>query len=165
MKNILLPDYYVQNLAAIPLTSLYRQGYRAMVVDLDNTLTHWNDNQISPEVKNWQEKAAELGFRICLVSNNHSDRVRRVALELGLPWVCDAGKPRRKAFFQAMEKLGVKPAQTAVVGDQIFTDVLGGNRAGLYTILVVPLSSHEFIGTRVIRLAERLVLRRLTPSG
>ncbi len=80
---------------------------------------------------------------------------------LGIPGLSKANKPSRRAFLQALDLLGSRPEQAAMIGDQVFTDVLGGNRLGLYTILVVPLCRREFLGTRVLRLVERVILRNL----
>ena len=72
-----------------------------------------------------------------------------------------AGKPRRRAFLRALEVMGSSAEETAVIGDQVFTDILGGNRMGLFTILVVPINKREFIGTRVMRKFEIMVLREI----
>jgi HAD superfamily phosphatase (TIGR01668 family) len=84
---------------------------------------------------------------------------------VGIPFVSKATKPRVKGFAAAMELLGVRPEETVVVGDQIFTDILGGNRAGAYTILVVPIDPREFLGTRLVRVVERRVLNYLQRQG
>ena len=94
------------------------------------------------------------------VSNNKKVRVSNFGRILGVPAI-SARKPRRRAFREAMRIMNTRPETTAVIGDQIFTDVLGGNRLGLYTILVVPLSKQEFIGTRCMRHLERVVLKIL----
>ncbi|NMA92200.1 MAG: HAD hydrolase-like protein, partial [Firmicutes bacterium] len=85
----------------------------------------------------------------------------RLAGELGIPAIWYAIKPRRGAFRRAIKEMGLRPGQVAVIGDQIFTDILGGNRLGLYTILVTPLCEIEFIWTRLIRRLESLVLEKM----
>jgi len=160
----LRPNVYVDAIGQISLEDLSNRGIKGVIVDLDNTLTEWNKDQIPPEIEGWLRVVREQGFGLCLVSNNAKTRVARVAECLDIPFVYKAGKPRRRAFRQAMDLLGTEPGSTAVVGDQIFTDVFGGNRLGLYTILVVPISRHEFIGTRMMRQLEWLVLRHLFPK-
>jgi len=145
----------------IPLDKLRRKGIRSLIIDLDNTVTKWNDMEVSSEVIRWFKKVKENGFKACLVSNNPGERVSLIADELGIPSISKAGKPRRKAFRQALMILDSGRHETAVIGDQLFTDVLGGNRMGLLTIWVEPLSPKEFIGTRVMRLFERFIIRRL----
>jgi HAD superfamily phosphatase (TIGR01668 family) len=97
---------------------------------------------------------------MCLVSNNLSTRVSRFSRALDIPAIAKAAKPRRRSFRQAMEIMGTTAEHTAVIGDQLFTDVLGGNRLHLFTVLVSPLSPLEFWTTRLVRRAERLVLPR-----
>ncbi|MDN5346849.1 MAG: putative phosphatase [Clostridia bacterium] len=162
MFKFLQPDLYVESLLAIPYERLWQQGIRGFIVDLDNTVTEWNLETLRPEVKEWFNRVREKGFKTCLVSNNRENRVASVAEILDIPCISRAGKPRRRAFRQAMGVMGTRREETAVVGDQLFTDILGGNRLGLYTVLVVPLTRREFIGTQLVRKIERLVLRTLS---
>jgi len=83
-----------------------------------------------------------------------------VAERADVPFIARARKPRRRSFRRAMELMGTKPETTAVIGDQLFTDMLGGNRLGLFTILVTPISKEEFIGTRFMRFLEKLILKK-----
>lgn len=104
-------------------------------------------------------------MKICIVSNTrYPGRLRRLAEKLQVPFVKGRLKPRKSAFRPALELLGVAPERAAVIGDQIFTDILGGNRLGLYTILVRPLSRREFFGTKISRIFERMILRALPPA-
>jgi len=145
----------------IPLDKLHRKRIRSLIIDLDNTVTKWNDMEVSSEAIRWFKEVKEKGFKVCLVSNNPGERVSFIAGELGIPSISKAGKPRRKAFRQALMILDSKRHETAVIGDQLFTDILGGNRMGLLTIWVEPLSSKEFIGTKVMRLFEKFIVRNL----
>lgn len=165
MLEILRPALYVNSLVQVPVAALVEQGIKGLVIDLDNTITLWNDNYLSQEVQAWFDTLQQAGLRACLTSNNSPERGRRVVEELGLPAVFNCGKPRRRGLRRALEILGTAPQETALIGDQIFTDVLGGNRLGLYTILVEPISSYEFIGTRLVRRVERVVLRSLGWPG
>ncbi len=161
MINKLFPRLYVPTLLDIPLDELGKKGIKAFILDLDNTITEWNNNSITEEVRQWFSQVKAAGFKACILSNNAEQRVLQVAQDLNIPYIFRAQKPRRGGYYQAVERMGVKPEETAVIGDQIFTDVLGGNRAGLYTILVVPISSREFMGTKISRAMEYFVLRRL----
>lgn len=164
MLELLRPDLYVESLNQIPLVDLRKRGIKGLIIDLDNTITEWNRDMVHPEITRWLSALPEHGIGVCLVSNNGEQRVNKVANSLGIACVFKAGKPRRRAFRQAMSLMGTKQDNTAVIGDQIFTDVLGGNRLGLYTILVVPLNRREFVGTRLVRQVERLVLKKLQHS-
>lgn len=161
MLELLYPRYYVDSLLDIPLDSLKKQNISAFIVDLDNTITEWNSNDVRLEVEEWFRRIKDEGFRACILSNNGEQRIKSVAERLGIPFIHRAAKPRRGAFRRAVEVLGVGADHTAVVGDQIFTDILGGNRTGLFTILVKPLAKQEFIGTKINRTMELLILHRL----
>ena len=160
-KNILYPDLYVDSLLDIPLDQLKDNNIKAFILDLDNTITEWNSNYIREEVGAWFSAIISQGFKACILSNNGQERVVRVAESLGIPFICRAQKPRRGAFHQAESRVGVKAVEAAVVGDLIFADVLGGARAGLFTILVVPIARREFVGTKFSRAMEFFVRRRL----
>lgn len=157
--NKLLPDIYVNTILDIPLDKLVERGIRAFIIDLDNTTTHWNSNEITKEVRAWFSRLRELGLKACFLSNNGEERVLAVARNLGVPYVYRAQKPRRGGYRRAMEAMGSTSGETAVIGDQIYTDILGGNRAGLFTILVKPIHTREFAGTKISRMFERPVLR------
>jgi hypothetical protein len=161
LVEALRPRLYVSSVYAINLERLKARGIVGLVVDLDNTLVAWNNDRASHELDRWVQRVKADGFRICLVSNNFPARVRRFGEWLGVPSVPNAAKPRRRAFLQAMRLLDTDPATTAVIGDQVFTDVLGGNRLHCYTILVLPLTEREYWTTRLVRRVERLVL----PAG
>ncbi len=101
-------------------------------------------------------------MKVCIVSNTHKpSRLKRVAGELGVECVARALKPRSRGFDLAMSMMGSLPEKSVVIGDQLLTDVWGGNRAGMYTILVTPMHPREFVGTKISRLVEMFLLRSL----
>lgn len=165
MRHILLPDLYVESIYHIDLENLKSRGIDTIITDLDNTLVPWVEDQVNPKLMDWLETLKQEGFKVCLVSNAVEKRIASFRAQMHLPGLSKAKKPLRGAFVQALGMLGSKPETTAMIGDQIFTDVLGGNRLGLYTILVVPMSKQEFIGTKFVRLFERWFLRHLVPQG
>jgi len=160
MTNKLYPRMYVDTLLDIPLDELAAAGLRAFIFDLDNTITEWNSQELRAEVEAWFKLIRERGFKACILSNNGEQRIVRISQRLGIPFIHRARKPLRRSFLQAVALMEVQTSETAVIGDQIFTDVLGGNRAGLYTILVKPLARKEFYGTKISRAMEYFVLRR-----
>lgn len=162
MPRLLTPDLFVDSVYDIDLAALKERGIRHIITDLDNTLVPWVEKSPNPRLQEWLASLKAADFGVCLVSNAVESRVEAFRQSLGVPGIGKAAKPRNGAFLQAMELLEARPETTAVIGDQIFTDVLGGNRLGLYTILVVPLSQTEFIGTRIVRIIERFILRRLS---
>ncbi|MGQ9472857.1 MAG: YqeG family HAD IIIA-type phosphatase [Candidatus Caldatribacteriaceae bacterium] len=159
--NRFLPDLYVNELSEISLQSLWRQNIRGLILDLDNTLVAWNQYELSPQVLSWIHKAKEMGFLVFIVSNALEDRVQHFSHVLDIPGISKAQKPRRSALRNAISQMNLLYEEVAVVGDQVLTDVLGGNRLGAYTILVRPLSSNEFFFTRLVRVFEKFILRRL----
>ncbi len=159
------PNQRVDSLDQIDLADLSEAGIRGIIVDIDNTLVEWDRDTLGDKSRAWVTKAKELGFVVCLVSNGRTERVHRLAAELGVPGFANAIKPRKKGFLQALAQLGTAPDQTAIVGDQIFTDVLGGNRTGLYTIWVRPLSDKELVTTQFMRRLERRLVRKLEDKG
>lgn len=161
----LVPDYYLSSIYDLDLDILHAKGIRGIITDLDNTLVSWDDPLPNPGLLDWLKKIQDKGFSVYIVSNNSQERVRKFADAFGVPAISKAVKPRRRAFRVACEAMGVTVDETAVIGDQIFTDVLGGNRLGVYTILVVPVGDKEFFGTKIMRKLEGLVLRRLKARG
>ena len=166
-RGLLVPDAVATDVTAIPCAALLRRGIRGLIIDLDNTLTRWNEPRCAPEVASWLAALAGAGISVCVVSNNGPERVGAFCRQLAaqVPWIANAGKPRRQAYGRALARLGLPAPAVAVVGDQVFTDVFGGNRSGLLTILVRPLGHREFPATRVVRLVEGLWLRRLARAG
>ena len=115
------------------------------------------------ELREWVRDLADRGFRVCLVSNNWHERVSTVAEELGFELVAKAVKPLPFAFLRALSKLGSTRRSSVVVGDQLFTDVLGGKLLGMRTVLVLPLSTYDLPHTLMLRKLERLVLAGRQP--
>ncbi len=142
---------------------LKARGIKGIIFDLDNTIIPRDQNTISIDIYNWILELKKQNFKLCIVSNNRrQNRVSFLAEKLGILYIYKAAKPRRKAFCKGMQLLGTDVNTTAVIGDQVFTDVIGGNRLGLFTILVVPLPGKEFWGTYFFnRQLEKLVLHKI----
>lgn len=163
--RLLSPDLYVSSLDAIDLGALAREGIRALLVDLDNTLLPRDTGVFPAQALGFAERVRQADMRACLVSNNWHARVSLAAQELGFGLVPRALKPLPFAFRRGLELVEGEPATTAVVGDQVFTDILGGNMLGLRTILVPPLSESDLPHTLLLRRLEALVLSGREPLG
>lgn len=161
MWRLLTPDWMVPSIYQVDLDALRSRGVRGLIVDLDNTLAPRDQALPDESLLHWIDRAKQRGFRLCILSNNLETRVQSFARACGIPAVHAATKPRRRAFARALAVVGLRPSEVAVIGDQLFTDVLGGNRLGMMTVLVVPLGGPEFVGTRLVRLLERWVLCRM----
>ncbi|HLA24551.1 MAG TPA: YqeG family HAD IIIA-type phosphatase [bacterium] len=159
--RLITPSRVAATLAGLDPAELAAAGIRGVILDLDNTLLPWGSSTPPPEVQAWVQRLRAAGVAGCIVSNNFSLRVRRVGAMLGIPVVGWALKPVPIGFWRAMAIMGTRPATTALIGDQLFTDVLGGNLLGVYTILVEPLSQDEFPTTRLVRRIERLIRARV----
>lgn len=161
--GILDADIRVPSILDVPLDVLKSRGIDSLIVDVDNTVTEWQGWDVEESARDWFLHVKAQGFKACLVSNNNSgERIAKIAARLGIPSIHKAAKPSRAAFRRALRLLNSSAKKTAVIGDQVFTDVLGGNRMGMLTILVDPISPREFIGTKLMRLLEKLLSKRGT---
>ncbi|MGE5529504.1 MAG: YqeG family HAD IIIA-type phosphatase [Patescibacteria group bacterium] len=165
MLEKLCPRDQADSVLSLNPRILKAQGIKGIILDLDNTLVEWGAETIDPELPSWIARFKEAGFRLCIVSNALPQRVEMISRTLGIPAVPQATKPFKTPFRRALEILGTKPEETAVVGDQLFTDILGGNRMDLYTIWTPPISETEFVSTRAVRRLERLVVKRFRKRG
>jgi HAD superfamily phosphatase (TIGR01668 family) len=163
--NILGPDIYASSVQAIDLDTLWRDGIRVLLLDLDNTLLPRDTNVVTDESKAWVQRLKSGGFRVCLVSNNWHERVHRIAGELGLDLVDRAVKPLPFAFLKALSRMRARRCEAAVIGDQLFTDILGGKLLGMRTVLVSPLSATDLPHTLLLRRLEAIVLRGRVPQS
>ncbi|WP_134700101.1 YqeG family HAD IIIA-type phosphatase [Ammoniphilus sp. YIM 78166] len=161
----LLPNLHMNSIYDINFQSLKEKGIKGIITDLDNTLIEWDRPNATPELMEWLERLKQEGFRVIVVSNNNRIRVSAFADPLGIPFIHAAKKPTRSPFREAIGMLELKPEEVVVIGDQMFTDVLGGNRLGLYTILVVPVAQTDGFFTRFNRQLERLALAWMRKKG
>ena len=139
--------------------ALARRGIRLLLADLDNTLAPYGEPEPTQAVRDWAAALGEQGITLFVLSNNrHPERPRRFSQALGVPFLGHAGKPKPGGFRRAMEQMGCTPEQTAILGDQLFTDVWGAKRAGMHTILVKPIHPKEEIQIVLKRYLEKIVL-------
>ncbi len=140
LRQLLRPDWLIERtLAELPLTELQGRGIRALVLDVDRTLLPRRQATLPDSMRIWIEQARGQ-LPIHLLSNNPSrQRIGTVAAALNVPFTTSAGKPRRSALRKVLETLQLPPAQVALIGDRLFTDVIAGNRLGLFTVLVKPI--------------------------
>lgn len=159
MRNLFVPDYMFADIYKITPEFIKSLGVRTLVLDIDNTLVTYAVEEPTPEVIAWVRGMQESGLNLCIASNNHVPRVEKFNENLGLFFMCESGKPSRKAVKTACEHFGVKPCEVAVIGDQIFTDVLCASRAGAVAILVTPIPYDENLFFRFKRVCEKPFIR------
>lgn len=164
---VFCPHRLVRSVVEIKVEELQSRNIQGVILDLDNTLVRWQKEEMTEEVTAWLETLKSSGIRLCILSNSIlGKRSERIAARLGCSNIRLARKPSARGFRRAMEALDATAASTAIVGDQMFTDIWGGNRAGIYTIMVHPIHRREFLYTRFIsRPPERLLLRWFRKKG
>ena len=167
--NDCVPDEVVRSVAEIDLDALAARGIEGLIIDVDNTLLAHGVREMDPERLEWARRAVGR-LRVCLLSNSvRGRRARRLSQLLGCPGVSVwdwRRKPFGGGFRRAMAITGTAPEHTAMIGDQLVSDVLGGNRAGLHTIWVEPIHPREFVLTRLVnRRLERIICERLAVRG
>lgn len=152
----LYPRKIVRSTYSINFKKYYKNGYRGVLFDIDNTLVPHGEAADEKAIE-FFKKLKEMGFKFCLISNNKRERVKPFADAVGAPFICDAHKPSIDGYNEAMKIIGTDMNETLFVGDQVFTDVFGGNRASLYTILVRPIHKKEEIQIVLKRYLEKPV--------
>lgn len=163
MKRVLkafLPKNYVTDVYSINYQAFRDRGFCGIIFDVDNTLEDHLTERPSSRCASLLRQLGGMGFRLCLLSNNSPARAERFADGFDVWVVGKAGKPSAKGYCEAMRRMGTHPEQTLMVGDQIFTDIWGANRVGIYSILVEPIQRYENGFFYVKRFLERFVMRR-----
>jgi uncharacterized protein len=163
MFRLFTPHYRVSRVEELTSERLQQWGISALLLDVDCTLTRYRHAEVSPEVAAWMADLRNAGIKMCLVSNGMGGRIRRFAEQLELPCVAKAMKPLPGGVRSALKQLRVEALHAAMVGDQVFADVMAARLAGVRSILVEPIHPEEEPWfTRMKRLPERIVLTRLT---
>jgi uncharacterized protein len=163
MLRIFTPHYRIHCVWELTPERLRLWGLRALLLDVDCTLTRYHRADPLPEVALWLAQIRAADFRLCLISNGMGPRIEQFAERLGLPCISQAMKPLPWGVWAAVKKLDVPPSQAAIVGDQVFADVMAGRLAGVRSILVDPIHPEEEPWwTRMKRVPERAVVGRLT---
>ena len=158
--SVLRPKLVLEHVTEITPDLLRARGLTGLLLDLDSTLIPYGAYEGAEEVQRWAADLLLAGVKLALLSNAAHGRVRFWTEKLGFAGVGLASKPLPRAFRRAARRLDLAPQQIAMVGDQLFTDVLGGNLAGMFTIMVQPLGGKALPHTRLVRRLERAVLRR-----
>ncbi len=154
------PDFRFHTIYEVTPAFLVKKGIEGLILDIDNTLVYYGVHKPTPENSFWIKSLQAAGIKMAFVSNGHEERVLTYNESFGFHCSFKSGKPRRGGFLDAAKTMGLAPAKIAAVGDQLFTDVLGGNRAGMMTILVDPIRPEPWLPFKIKRMAERPVLAR-----
>lgn len=153
------PDVYIDNIFLLPLDEFKKRGIKALVFDIDNTVAPYDMAEADEEIISLFKFLKEEGYRLCLLSNNNKKRVEKFNEKLEAMAVYRAGKPGVKKLENAMFDMGVTKKQTALVGDQVFTDIYCAHKAGVMAVLTKPMCNRDQLVTKVKRGLERRVLQ------
>ena len=159
MKKRFQPDWRVHILEEIDPERLRMRGIKGAILDIDNTLVPPHTPVADERAKQFVKRLQDAGLKVCIVSNNIYERAQRFSNSLQIPFVCDGTKPNAGPFYKAMDLLGQAPEHIVVIGDQVFTDVWGGNRMGMMTVLVDPICQDENHFIKWKRRMEKLVVK------
>ncbi len=158
------PKKYLKNVKEITLELLCENNIKGLILDIDNTLIDF-DKHILEGAKEWCENNKKNGIKMCILSNtNKVEKVEKVAKILDLPYIFFAQKPFKKGFKKAKNLLNLQAENIAVVGDQIFTDVIGANRCKMYSILTKPIDKRDILATRIKRPLENFIIKMYLKS-
>lgn len=162
---IFYPKDYFKRVEEITYEYLQEHHIQGLILDVDNTLIDYHEN-LSQEVASWIEEMKQKQIRLMIVSNSLSQRkIKTVAEKLDIEYIHFARKPLKRGFKKAQKELGIAREHIAVVGDQIFTDVMGGNRMKMYSILIEPIAEKDIWATLLKRPVENFIKRRYFKSG
>jgi len=162
MWRLVTPDLRLESVLELDMPQLNRLKLNALLLDIDCTLKSYRAEEPPPETTAWIERLRAAGIGLCLISNGRAKRIRRLAERLALPVVCQACKPLPFGCRAALKRMGFDRQKTAIVGDQLFADIMAGRLAGLACILVRPIHpEEEHWYTRIKRPLERFLLARV----
>ncbi|MCL2372328.1 MAG: YqeG family HAD IIIA-type phosphatase [Defluviitaleaceae bacterium] len=158
------PDYYYDSVFLIPYEDLLQKGITGLVFDIDNTLAPYGEDLPQAKIVALLNRLTAMGFQVCLLTNNTNKRLQSFNGNLQLYGIANAAKPMTRGLRQAMAKMRTTAENTAIIGDQLFTDVWAGKNARVTTILVKPLSDKDLPFVNAKRLLERFFLKKYFAS-
>lgn len=155
-----LPDYIAKSIFDMDLQKLKDMGIKGLAVDIDNTLVPMNVKEPSEQAAAWVDKAKSMGFKVCILSNAMNHRAELFMDKLGIHGVGFAQKPSRKGYDKAARRMGLSHNECAILGDQLFTDIKGGVKAGFLTVFTEYLDNNEIKWVRFKRIFENRILNK-----
>lgn len=156
---ILLPTVKINRVTDIKLPLLEKYGIEALILDVDNTLSTHHGEILTDGLPEWLDYMKQSGIALTVLSNSKEERVKPFAEKIGLNYISMGLKPLPFGYLRALRALSSEKKKTAIVGDQIFTDVLGGNAVGLKTVLLTPIKPENGLWFKIRRKAERLIFK------
>lgn len=163
--EIYVPDVYSESIFTINYKKLYTNGIRFLLFDLDNTIIPYDKKDIDEKTIRLFEMLKKNGMTPIIFSNSPKKRVEKFAKKLNVDFVSSAKKPLSKSYLETLRKYKFKVNETAMIGDQLLTDIKGGNRVGIITVLVNPISSYDPIWTKIGRMREKTLKEKMREKG
>lgn len=157
-----IPDMYQKSIYTVNYEKLMDNGVKCILFDLDNTLVPFNIKEVNDKLKELFKNLREMGFKVIIFSNSPKLRVSIFGKELAVDFLANARKPSKIGFNYIMNKYKYNITEIAIVGDQILTDILGGNRIGITTVLINQVSAKDPIWTKFNRYREKKIIKKLT---
>lgn len=159
------PAHSLNSLLEVDPKELADRGKKLVLLDVDNTLLPWRGETLPPASFEWVAAAKSAGLKLCILSNTrHPARLDRIAKRLDVPYLTGRFKPSSHMYLQALKQFSVTAEEAVMIGDQLFTDILGANRSGIESIWICPMTGNDFVGTKLSRLGERIVRPTLYKS-
>lgn len=157
-----IPDIYIKSIYYIDYEKLKERGIKCILFDLDNTVAPLSLKKPNKKIKDLFIKLKTMGFKIIIFSNSGKTRLKPFKDELEVDCAFSCKKPMRNKFDLILKEYKFSVSEVVIVGDNLITDVLGGNKVGITTILVNPISAKEKMTTRICRIYEKLIIKKLS---
>lgn len=163
--DIFIPDMYQKSIYTINYEKLYEDGMRCLLFDLDNTCVPYVEKVPSKKLKDLFDRLKDMGFKVIIFSNASKKRLEPFKNGLIVDCSYSSKKPSKRKFLKVLKMFGFDLSETAIIGDQLFTDIFGGNRVGIKTILVNPMSDKDLFVTKIFRAFEKGQYKRMEKRG
>lgn len=163
--DIFIPDMYQKSIYTINYEKLFEDGIRCLLFDLDNTCVPYVEKTPTKKLKDLFDKLKDMGFKVIIFSNATKKRLEPFKNELVVDCSYSSKKPSKRKFFKVLKMFNYDLSETAIIGDQLFTDIFGGNRVGIKTILVNPMSNEDLFITKIFRVLERKQYNKMRKRG
>lgn len=163
--NYFFPDVYQKSIYTINYQKLKDNGIKCLLFDLDNTCVPYVDRRPTKKLKDHFDKLQDMDFKVIIFSNSPKERLKPFKKELNIDCCSKAGKPRKAKFLKILKTYNYDLSEVAIIGDQLVTDIYGGNKVGIMTILVNPMSDIDMPFTKIHRFIEKKKINKMTKQG
>lgn len=165
MSFSFIPEFYFESFDDVDIDFLNQNGFKAVLMDVDNTLEPYEHPLPGDRVMHWIDKLHKQGIKFAIISNNNADRIDLFNTKLKLPACSKARKPFKKSILKMLDIMDTVPSEAVFIGDQVFTDVWAAHNAGMRAILVPPIKDKKDIFTRLKRFLEKPIVRKFKKAS